>query len=41
MKKKHGSDIVQSLQDAFKGAEENSPEIVDKIMTILIHKVER
>ncbi|CAB4005211.1 serine threonine- kinase 25 isoform X2 [Paramuricea clavata] len=39
LKLKYGMDVVESIQDVFLDADKNSPEIVDKILTQLLHKV--
>lgn len=41
MKLKYGMDVVESIQDVFLDADKNSPEIVDKILTQLLHKIKR
>lgn len=39
LKLKYGMDVVESIQDVFLDADKNSPEIVDKILTQLLHKI--
>ncbi|XP_028401444.1 serine/threonine-protein kinase 26-like [Dendronephthya gigantea] len=39
LKLKYSSDVIENIQDVFLDADKSSPEIVDKILTQLIHKV--